>query len=123
MNKDDDEDAKLHEPKVQMELSMCSVVGLLGNDTMKVTGKIKGEEVAILIDSGASHNFISRETMSKIKLPTEKTPTFEVSMGNRYPVKGDRVCNGVEIEIQGLQVQQSFYLIELGGADLVLGIE
>lgn len=61
-NGDDDEEVELPETKVHMELSMCSVVSLLGNDTMKVTGKIKGEEVVILIDSRASHNFISSET-------------------------------------------------------------
>lgn len=102
---------------------MCSVVGLLGNDTMKVTGKIDGEEVIILIDSRASHNFISFEVVSKLKLPTEKTQENEVSMGDRYQVKGNKLCNGVELEIQGMQVQQSFYLIDLGGANLVLGIE
>lgn len=44
-----------------MELSMASVVGLLDNDTMKVAGRLREREVIILIDNGATHNFISAE--------------------------------------------------------------
>lgn len=32
---------------------------LTGNKTMKLKGKVKDKEVLVLIDSGASHNFIS----------------------------------------------------------------
>lgn len=42
-----------------LELSMNSIVGLTRNNTMKVAGKLKGEEVINLIDSVASHSFIS----------------------------------------------------------------
>ena len=42
----------------KVELSLNSVVGLTPPQTMKVKGEIAGQEVVILIDSGASHNFI-----------------------------------------------------------------
>lgn len=37
-----------------LELSMNSVVGLTGNHTMKLMDKLKGEEIMVLIDSGAT---------------------------------------------------------------------
>lgn len=40
-----------------MELSMISIVGLMGNDTMKVKGRLMGEEVVILIDSEPTISF------------------------------------------------------------------
>lgn len=43
----------------EMALPMNSIVGFTGNKTMKLKGNIKDEEVLILIDSGASYNFIS----------------------------------------------------------------
>lgn len=46
-----------------MELSMNLTVGITGNDTMKVQGQLQGKEVSILIDSGATDNFISSDTV------------------------------------------------------------
>ena len=44
-----------------VELSINSVVGLTPPQTMKVKGEVGGQEVLVLIDSGASHNFIAAE--------------------------------------------------------------
>lgn len=44
-----------------IELYINSVVGLTPPQTIKIRGKIEGQEVVVLIDSGASHNFIASE--------------------------------------------------------------
>lgn len=41
-----------------VELSINSLVGLSSPKTMKVTGRIAQQEVVVMIDYGASHNFI-----------------------------------------------------------------
>lgn len=48
------------EAKPIVELSINFVVGLSYPGTMKVKGKIKGEEVTILIDCGATTTSYSR---------------------------------------------------------------
>lgn len=77
----------------------------------------------ILIDSGASHNIISTPLVSRLGLKAQQTRPYEVTVGNGSQVQGPGVCKEVTMEIQGLQLQQSFYLSELGGVDIVLGIE
>lgn len=42
-----------------VELSLNSVVGLIAPSTMKVRGAVGSKEVVILVDCGATHNFLS----------------------------------------------------------------
>lgn len=84
------------EPSVEgdqvLELSMNSVVGLTGNHTMKSMGKLKGEEILVLIDSGATHNFIAIEVVERLNLSIQISRTFEVSLVDGYKVKGRNIC-------------------------------
>lgn len=59
-NEQDDGEQSLKGNQI-LEISMNSVVGLNGNQTMKLMGKLIGEEILVLIDSGATHNFIATE--------------------------------------------------------------
>lgn len=49
-----------------MALSMQSIVGISKGKTMKLVGTVKEQEVLILIDSGASHNFISSTSAARL---------------------------------------------------------
>lgn len=53
---------------VVAEVSISSVVGLSSSRTMKLRGELGGETVVVLIDCGASHNFISEKMMAKLGL-------------------------------------------------------
>ncbi|KAF7821313.1 Retrotransposable element Tf2 [Senna tora] len=106
-----------------MSLPLKSVVGIIGGRTMKLLGKINGKEALIMIDSGATHNFISTEFVKKLGLTVEKTKACRVTLGDGYSVQQEGKCRGVEIELQGLQVQENFYLFKLGDVDMILGME
>ena len=64
------EDLK-EEPSLEIvetvELSLNSVVGLTTPGTMKLRGLIKGTEVTILIDCGATHNFIGTKLVDELQ--------------------------------------------------------
>lgn len=57
-----------------MELSINSVVGLTTLETMKIRGHIGSRGVIVLIDCGASHNFVSKEVVQQLA-------GYEVKMG------------------------------------------
>lgn len=59
-----------------MDLSLCSAEGLTQPQTMKLRGIVQGQKVLILIDSGASHNFISGKLVQKLGLKVEPTEPY-----------------------------------------------
>lgn len=52
-------DEQNSEVMLQPEVSLNSVIGLSNPKTMKLRGRVKDREVVVMIDPGATHNFIS----------------------------------------------------------------
>ncbi|KAF7839457.1 Hydroxymethylglutaryl-CoA lyase, mitochondrial [Senna tora] len=71
-----------------MSLSMNSIVGITSGRTMKLVGKVRGE-VLIMIDCGASHNFISTSLVDKMALPKVKISSYKVTMGDGHSVQSE----------------------------------
>ncbi|XP_031276149.1 uncharacterized protein LOC116134605 [Pistacia vera] len=107
---------------IDLALSLNSIVGITSDKTLKVKGQIWDADVVVLVDSGASHNFISHELVERLGIVVEKGKLFWVMVGNGVTVKGEGVCRQVSLDVQGIQIRQDFFPFELGGADIVLGV-
>lgn len=90
---------------------------------MRLLGNLQGEQVLVLIDGRDSHNFITNGLVSKLSLSVQKTKFYDITMGDGYTMKGNGVCKGVTLNLQGTTIVQACYSYELSGADLVLGTE
>lgn len=104
-------------------LCLSSLVGFCPPNAMKVKGRIKKQEVVVLIDSGASHNFISEKFLTESGLTRTPTHEFSVQMGNGDEVKNMGVCKGVHLQLDGLDVVADFYPLVLGSTDVILGFK
>ncbi|CAH9115813.1 unnamed protein product [Cuscuta epithymum] len=130
--KEHDKDSESSEEEVTMEsksmqLSFMNQEGTPSMRAFKVQGIlkwVKGEKIVdVLIDSGASHNFISQKLVGQISLPYHTTSGYKVQTGNGDVVFNNGKCEKLILNMQGTVIQQKFYIMELGGADLVLGME
>lgn len=90
---------------------------------MKLKGQIQGREVVILIDCGATHNFIAQSLLEELKLPYSETTHYGVIMGTGLTVKREGICKGVVLELLELTVKEDFLPLELGSLDVVLGMQ
>ncbi|KAA0050169.1 Ty3/gypsy retrotransposon protein [Cucumis melo var. makuwa] len=106
-----------------VELSINSVVGLNDPETMKVRGKLLGEEVIVLIDCGATHNFVSEKLVKKLILPIKETSHYGVILGSGAAVQGKGICEKLEVQLNGWKVVEDFLPLELGGVDVILGMQ
>ncbi|XP_024017591.1 uncharacterized protein LOC112090471 [Morus notabilis] len=118
-----EEKAELGADEEVVELSLNSVVGFTSPKTMKLKGVLRGQEVAVLIDSGAMHNFISVDLVRKMELSVDKTEDYGVIMGTGLSVKREGVCRGIVISLQDIEVVEDFLPLELESSDIILGIQ
>ncbi|XP_054810136.1 uncharacterized protein LOC129311735 isoform X1 [Prosopis cineraria] len=87
------------EEATHMELSLNSIAGFGDNHTMKVRGQIGEEEIVILIDSGATHNFISEKLHSKKDLPMDEIPEYTITVGYGYTLKWKQRCKDLYLKL------------------------
>ena len=118
-NEEEMEDMELR----TLQISLNSLKGLTSSKSFKVVGSLGGKEVIILIDTGATSNFLSRKLANQLNLMIEETPIFTVEVGNGEKEPSIGVCCDVMIEVQGIKIIQPFFLMELGGVEVVLGMK
>ncbi|XP_057458006.1 uncharacterized protein LOC130748778 [Lotus japonicus] len=120
-----DSDTEFHEVEtfMSLQLSLCSMMGLTSTKSWKIQGEVHNEVVVVLIDCGASHSFISQDVVQKLDLVVAKTPSYIVEVGDGHRVKCKGKCSKLCLQLQGLEVEQDFYLFTLQGVDLVLGLD
>ena len=90
---------------------------------MKLQGKITRLQVVVLIDCGASHNFISMDLVQKLGIPSVSSHCFGVRMGTGLSIKGEGLCKEVTLQLQNFKVIADFLPLKLGSADMILGMQ
>ncbi|KAL0536565.1 hypothetical protein IC582_025514 [Cucumis melo] len=105
------------------ELSINSVVGLNDPGTMKVRGKLLNKEIIVMIDCGATHNFISEKLVKTLRLSTKETTYYGVILGSGTAIQEKGVCQAVEIHLADWKVTEDFLPLEVGGVDVILGMQ
>lgn len=115
------------EGDIEGECSVMSLASLQAEKhwqprTMKLRGLVKGVPILILIDSGATHNFISRKLVQAMEWPVEETAPMKVKLGDGYKVTSQGKCTDLSISIGTITITMDASLFDLEGIDVVLGI-
>ena len=104
-------------------LFMDSFLGIDSPKTTKLRGRIGQRELIFMIDSGASHNFISPEVASKLRLGMVDSSGVDVLLGNGVMLKVARLCTGVKFQLNTTTFSSKFIALELGSVDVILGVK
>ncbi|KAA0031986.1 Transposon Ty3-I Gag-Pol polyprotein [Cucumis melo var. makuwa] len=83
---------------------------------------IRGRAIVVLIDCGATHNFISDKLVTQLLL-LEESSHYGVILGSRSAVKGKGICKQVELLQGDWKIVNNFLPLELGGVDIILGMQ
>lgn len=75
------------------------------------------------LDCMAFNNFLSKDLIKRCGLTYVDTPTYVVEVGDGRKLKCQGKCTNFMLEIQGLKICQDFFIFNIGGANVVLGLE
>jgi hypothetical protein len=104
-------------------ISLHAMAGIKTAKMMLLPARIHGECLTALVDTGSTHNFLSRNAMRCLALQPAGTEKFSVTVAN-----GDRLaCQGVARQVPVLIGDEPFSIdcvgIDLGCYDFILGVD
>ena len=91
------------------KLSLNSVVSISTPKTMKLKGKIGHQEVIILINCGATHNFISNKVVQQLGPPLDATKGFGVLLDTGLAIRRTGRVEGLFSPYKILKLWKIFY--------------
>lgn len=105
-----------------IELSVSTVGGASDPRTLKVRGSIGGVSVTVMVDCGATHNFIAPRVVKLLQLPISPTTNYRILIGNGQYTQSQGVCKDVQLLIGELVIVEEFLPLAMGSADVILGL-
>lgn len=77
----------------------------------------------ILIDNGSNNNFIKPSVAEKLDLKRTPIAEFKVGTGSGEFLLCDSKCKNVLLSIQGHEFVTNLFVLEIKGAEVVLGVQ
>lgn len=82
----------------------------------------QGCTVTVLIDSGASHNFISVPLVLLLHMTPDRITMFGVQLGDGRRQESERICKNVSLTLQGCEIVADCYVFGLRGVHVIFGV-
>lgn len=105
-----------------LDYRVLEAMELARSTTIKLEGALAGYPIILLVDSGASHNFIARELVSSLSLRVTETKEFCVGLGNGSRCFSQGICKALDIKVGRYTMTVDAYVLDLGGVDVILGV-
>ena len=118
-----EQDESTGNPGQIMEMSLYALSEAMKRKTITLVGKMDGEEMLILVDTGSSDSYISNEKVITFDKPYQLVEPFSVIVGNEACVTGKAVCPKVTWEINQRKFCFDLKVMDISGWDMILGVD
>lgn len=98
----------------------CSTA--VGGKTLKFDAELAGVSIVVMVDSGASHNFVSRHLVSALGLSYSKFAGINIKLGDGHVVFVQDTCQSLVIHIGMCSFEIEALIFDTGNKDLILGM-
>lgn len=116
------EESKAQETWSAPEILVNVISGSPNPCTMGIIGQFNGIKIFILIVTGSTHNFVDPFVIAKAQIPVYHTPRLSVKVAKRQALCSEGITKAVNFKCKVSRFFIEFYVLTLGGCDVVLGV-
>jgi hypothetical protein len=102
--------------------TLASISGLPKYNTFWMRGVLQGQKVSILIDGGASHNFIDSALLKRRHIPIVNFEGFKVEVVGGSTIACDKYIPGMKLTLGRHELVQDVYVMDLSDTNIILGV-
>jgi hypothetical protein len=121
-HEDGEEETVRKQPGVK-KVIIASISGVQRFSTYRIRGVLQGQKVIVLIDGGASHNFIDFALVNKRHLPTAEFEGFLVEVAGGRIMPCNRYIPQMSLTLGRYSLTQDFYVMDLPDTNVILGAQ
>lgn len=120
VDKREETDCGLEEVDVSPDIYFKAISGGINISTFKILGKTRKKSFIILIDSGATHNYIDLTAAAKLGGDLEDANTMIVTLVNGEKAFSKHQCKDFRWKMLKQEFHTSLRVLPLDGCDMVL---
>jgi hypothetical protein len=102
---------------------LASISGVPKFNAFRMRGVFQGHKVSVLIDGGASHNFIDSTLLRRRHIPTMEFEGFKVEVAGGSTMPCDRYIPGMKLTLGRHELIQDVYVMDLLDTNIILGVQ
>jgi hypothetical protein len=102
---------------------ITSISGVQIFSTFRIRGVLQGQRVTMLIDGGASHNFIDAALVRKRHIPTIEFDGFLVEVAGGHTMPCERYIPQMNLTLGRYNLTHDFYVMDLLDTNVILGVQ
>ncbi|KAK3146343.1 hypothetical protein QOZ80_3BG0264910 [Eleusine coracana subsp. coracana] len=115
------DNAEPAEMEDEPHISVYAITGVSIGETMQMVTHMGSAMLTALLDSGSTHNFVSEAAATAAGLTYTTRPGLHVMVANGERIPCSGVLHNVAFSINDAPFRADFYILPLGGYDVVLG--
>lgn len=92
-------------------------------NTFRMKGVVQGKRATVLIDGGASHNFIDVSMVERRRIPTTQFEGFLDEVAGGRTMACDRYIPQMSLALGRYTLVQDFYVVDIPYTNIILGVQ
>jgi hypothetical protein len=115
-----EEEGPGHGMTTEEKATLASISGVPRYNTFSMRGVLQGQKVLVLIDGGASHNFIDTTLLQRRHIPIVEFEGLKVEVAGGST---NRYIPEMKLTLGRHDLAQDFYVMDLPDTNIILGVQ